>query len=113
MASNPPLTDEEICRKFEITVDDPTFATAKGLSHNRHDRTICQVPDCQCPHCGYEFTATYYDLGDGNPSNGKELGCEGCERSIYIEHLSEPNQDDDEEFGHIYVTFNTDPEPSE
>lgn len=107
MASNPKLTDDEVCKKYGITRDDPNFATARLLADNRIDRVICQVPDCQCPHCGHEFTANYIDLGDGDPSNGIEVPCEACERSMYIEHLDGP---DDDEFDpdRIMVTLTTD-----
>lgn len=111
MASNPKLTDEEVCRKFGIERDDPNFATAKGLAYNRHDRVICEVPACQCPHCCHEFTATFYDLGSNDPANGDELPCPGCDRIIYIEHIAEPEDGDEDKA--VYVTLNTDPRPPE
>lgn len=110
MPSDPPLTDEEICRKFKITVDNPSFATAKGLSHSRHDKVICQVPDVQCPNCGHEFTATYYDLCMNEELNGDEMmGCEECDRWIYIWHI-DTEEDEDFDPNCICVTLCTDSE---
>jgi uncharacterized protein (UPF0212 family) len=110
----PKLTDEEICRKFEITVDHPGFAMAKALSHNRVDRIICDVPDLSCPHCGHDFTATYADI---DPENGDEIPCPECDRIIHVEaifvvdengDLIEPGEDDGREVT-ISVTLSTHP----
>ena len=78
---NKPLTDEEIARKFGIATDDPHFDTAKALSRNRPDRTFCDIPMLQCPHCGQEFQwDDYYDVDVGS-----KIDCPKCERVIYVD----------------------------
>jgi hypothetical protein len=76
-----PPTDEEICRKFGITKDHPKFATAKRLANNRPDRTICECPMIQCPHCGQEYQKEdYCDVKAGDVWT-----CNLCERDIHVE----------------------------
>jgi predicted Zn finger-like uncharacterized protein len=105
---NAPLTDEEVCRKFGVEPGTPAFEVAKRLSRNRPDRVICEVPELMCPHCTHGFTATYHDLGANDPANGDEVPCPRCGRTIYVEHMTDPEDEEDYD-GTIYVTLNTHP----
>jgi hypothetical protein len=99
--ANRKLSDEEVCLKFGVTRDSPSFPTARGLSDNRPDRVICDVPELHCPHCTHKFTATYNDI----EGPGIEIPCPGCERIMFVEHIVAP---DDEDFdGTITVTLCT------
>lgn len=103
MPSNPPLTDEEISRKYAIPIGDQNFEAARRLSERRIDRVMCEAPNCVCPHCMKEFTATFYDLGGNIPENGNMITCERCERIIFVECITE-----DENYDRVYVTLTTD-----
>jgi hypothetical protein len=97
------LTDEEVCRKFGITTDNPAFAIARKMSDHRPDRTVNVLPEMMCPHCGDELTACYEDI-----RHGREMGCPECERTIWIEHIELPEGSDDGGFsGDVTVTLTT------
>jgi hypothetical protein len=82
------LSDEQIAKKFGITVDDNFFEIAKQLTLNRPDRVICDIPNLTCPACGEEFTATYYDItADGAIKPNLEMNCPECENSIFVENI--------------------------
>lgn len=104
--------DERICKKFEITRDDPWFETAKALDRSRPDRVICELPAMMCPNCGHEFTATYADI---DPANGDEMPCPECECSIFVEHIQEPEDVDPCDGGDhtVVVTLCTHPKEAD
>ncbi|SIO37143.1 hypothetical protein SAMN05444166_4169 [Singulisphaera sp. GP187] len=87
MFKNPPLSDEEICRKFEITTNHIGFATAKALSLNRPDRGISDWPSLRCPHCYYEFRIFKWHVDMIAIKSDDAIVCNGCERLIYVEHV--------------------------
>ena len=97
------LSFEEIARKFEVEPGTAEFAAARKLSDGRIDRTVNELPEMMCPHCGEEFTATYEDV-----RHGREMPCEECERIIWIEHIELPEGSDDDGFsGPVIVTLTT------
>lgn len=98
--ANIQLTDGEVCEKFKIKRTDPSFATARGISNNRPDRILCEVPACHCPHCGANFDANYAYL-----MSHTSFDCEGCGRLMHVEHIDQPG---DEGFdGNALVTLCT------
>ena len=99
---NSPLTDQEVCRKFDISRNDPGFDLARRLSDTRPDRTVNCAPEMDCPHCTFEFQETLHHL---RSLRLQRLACPSCHRTIYIEHITE------EETGCVSVTLCTHPEP--
>lgn len=69
---------------------------------DRNKTLVRFVPDIQCPHCFVKFTATWFDL-----SQGEEMPCVGCDGIIHILHLEDPGEG---HVGDISVIFSTNPE---
>lgn len=91
---NRPLTDDEIIRKFGVGPGEFGFEMAKGLSSNRPDRTINDMPTVMCPHCGKEEERDYFFQ---DVKRGDTWTCGSCEREMYVERVEHT----------IQVTLNT------
>ena len=77
---NKPMTPAEITRKFGVRPGQPGYGTAEGLSQNRPDNTIADMPMWTCPFCSAEHQKEdYYDV-----KTGDEWECPSCERTVYI-----------------------------
>jgi hypothetical protein len=110
MKKQRPLTDEEVCRKFEITREDPAFGMARNLADHRPDCTISDFPEIHCPHCAQYFTyAGPYVPDEWHPED--LVVCPECERHSYVEHVEDgpPFDDIEWENGLVLVYLNTHP----
>ena len=92
----PPLTDEEIAREFDISPDSLLFDTARSLSRNRPDNTICDLPLITCPHCGEESRADdRHDVKAGDtwdcPRCGRTIHVTFVDHTIQVHLSTEPN----------------------
>jgi hypothetical protein len=110
MPENPPLTDAEIARKYEIPLDHPQFRTARSLAHNRHDRSISEFPCLGCPHGGEDFVfAAPYVADEWHAED--LIVCPFCGRHSYVERVDYGTHDDDDQTwdGRVLVYLNTHP----
>lgn len=89
MYVNPPLTDEEVCKKYDISQDDLYFPTARDLEDHRPDRVICAWPYFTCPSCLSESRFRLDDRPDVDfrMSKNDAIVCNACERLMYVEDI--------------------------